>query len=128
MVILRIIWDACLKMQTTIGSAVYWNLRFKAQCFQVWLSSWCFSGNVHCFSPNIEHSHSKIKNTAKGILIPLQVFNNGLRIYPDSKIFTDSSQAQAWTFRVQSQGQLFWEPTGTGENQLSGQDPISQSC
>lgn len=100
MVILRITWDACLKMQTTIGSAVYWNLRFKAQCFHVWLSPWCFSGNVHCFSPNIEHSHSKIKNTAKGILIPLQVFNNGLRIYPDSKIFTDSSQAQAWTFRV----------------------------
>ena len=81
-------------------------------------------------SLNIEHSLSKIKNTAKGILIPLQVFNNGLRIYPDSKIFTDSSQARAWTFRVQSQGQLFWEPIQeqVRENQLTGHDPISQSC
>lgn len=72
-------------MQTTVRSAVYWNLRCEARCFHVRLSPWCFSGNVHCFSPNIKHTLSTIKNTAKGILIPLQVFNRGFRIYPDSK-------------------------------------------
>lgn len=57
-----------------------WGTVFPCETFSL-----VFLRQCALFFPNIKHTLSTIKNTAKGILIPLQVFNSGFRIYPDSK-------------------------------------------